>query len=205
MEILNLTLGTLKYFNEDYDCIADLNYLCVVRNCSELREFDIDKNKFKKLCSFHLGQKNTSRRKRRKVKRELNLCNEDGCNEVCVGVSTLCETHKIISACHTAKISIVNSDIVNLLKQKLIEQNYRDPYNNKIIILGINASLDHIIPKNLGGTNDITNLQWVTKLTNLYKNCRTGDSYIIESFFISVYNIKTIIKYFLKRMFLCIE
>lgn len=45
------------------------------------------------------------------------------------------------------------------------------------ITIGVNASLDHIIPKAKGGTNTIENYQWVHSTTNIMKN-----AYPIEQF-----------------------
>ena len=52
------------------------------------------------------------------------------------------------------------------IKQLLEKQGYRCAYSGKHLTPGVNASLDHIIPVAKGGSNDITNLQWVDKHIN---------------------------------------
>lgn len=43
------------------------------------------------------------------------------------------------------------------------------------LVPGGNASLDHIVPRSKGGTNDASNLQWVTLEANWLKRDRTLD------------------------------
>lgn len=64
------------------------------------------------------------------------------------------------------------------LKNKLIEQNYKCFYTNKILIPGINASLDHIIPRSRGGNNDINNLRWVDYSINFMKGDLTHSEFV---------------------------
>ena len=53
------------------------------------------------------------------------------------------------------------------IKQLLEKQGYRCAYSGRHLVPGINASLDHIVPVAKGGTNNITNLQWVDKHINI--------------------------------------
>lgn len=44
------------------------------------------------------------------------------------------------------------------------------PYTGRRLTLGLDASLDHIVPKSVGGTNDTDNLQWVHLSVNRAKS-----------------------------------
>jgi len=59
------------------------------------------------------------------------------------------------------------------LRDLLIRQDYKCVYTGEEIVFGLNASIDHIIPKshvNYPGDKDLTNLCWTTKKTNIVKN-----------------------------------
>jgi len=52
-------------------------------------------------------------------------------------------------------------------------------YTGEVLIPGVNASLDHKIPKHMGGDNRIDNLQWTTKQINLHtKRWMSHDQFI---------------------------
>lgn len=57
-------------------------------------------------------------------------------------------------------------------------QNGICPYFKEPIEIGLNASLDHKIPKKLGGSNDIANLQWVHNIANTMKWDLTEEEFI---------------------------
>lgn len=48
-------------------------------------------------------------------------------------------------------------------------QNGICPYFKEPIAIGLNASIDHKLPKKLGGSNEISNLQWVHHAANTMK------------------------------------
>jgi hypothetical protein len=55
--------------------------------------------------------------------------------------------------------------------QKLFDsQNGICPYTGTELVIGINASVDHKIPKSQGGSNDLGNLQWVYLPVNMMKH-----------------------------------
>ena len=66
------------------------------------------------------------------------------------------------------------------LKEKLEKQHYRCPYTGKLLVPGVNASLDHIIPKtqrpDLAG--DIDNTEWVDQTVNRMKTDLSRDEFL---------------------------
>ena len=63
----------------------------------------------------------------------------------------------------------------------LVKQNNRCAYTGEKIILGVNASIDHIIPKssiNYPGDDCLENLCWTTKKVNMIKNDMTKEELI---------------------------
>lgn len=62
-----------------------------------------------------------------------------------------------------------------MIKDLWASQNGRCFYTKEVLLPGINASLDHQIPTSLGGTNDITNLKWVSIKINMMKSNMTHD------------------------------
>ncbi len=52
------------------------------------------------------------------------------------------------------------------------------PYTGRTLIIGQNASCDHIIPVSRGGTHDVTNIQWVDVQINRMKTDMTHDEFV---------------------------
>lgn len=65
-----------------------------------------------------------------------------------------------------------------LLEQLLESQQRRCVYTGELLIPGINASLDHRIPVAQNGTDEIGNLQWVTKRVNAMKSDCSHEEFI---------------------------
>lgn len=59
------------------------------------------------------------------------------------------------------------------LRDLFYAQNGRCPYTGVLIVLGINASLDHIRPKSRGGSDELDNLCWTTDFLNILKHDHT--------------------------------
>ena len=66
----------------------------------------------------------------------------------------------------------------SILKKLLEEQGYRCVYTGCKLVVGGNASVDHIIPKTKGGDNAISNLQWVEVAVNYMKRDMTHDNFL---------------------------
>ena len=55
------------------------------------------------------------------------------------------------------------------LESLLNKQQQLCPYTGRLLVVGDNASIDHIIALAKGGTNDISNLQWCDEVANYMK------------------------------------
>lgn len=67
---------------------------------------------------------------------------------------------------------IAKNEFATLLLTKLDNQNHHCVYTNRLMVPGINMSLDHILPKSLypEGFRELNNLVWVDKSCNIAKN-----------------------------------
>jgi hypothetical protein len=77
--------------------------------------------------------------------------------------------------CWFRNVSIVHfktSKYKKILEDLAESQNYKCVYTDELLIPGTNMSLDHIISKfdDPSKTNDINNVQWVTKDVNVVKS-----------------------------------
>lgn len=59
------------------------------------------------------------------------------------------------------------------IKSLMELQQYICAITGDILIPGVNASLDHKIPKSRGGTHELSNLEWILTEANYFKYTRT--------------------------------
>lgn len=64
------------------------------------------------------------------------------------------------------------------LQNKFDGQAQRCPYSGTQLVPGVNMELDHRTPKARGGTDDLTNLQFVRSDVNICKNDKTHEEFI---------------------------
>lgn len=66
------------------------------------------------------------------------------------------------------------------LKTKLINQKFRCPYTNELLVLGLNTSIDHIKPKSRFPEyyNDLNNVEWTTLTINRIKLNFTKEEFL---------------------------
>jgi len=104
-------------------------------------------------------------RDRATSKMKAGLCRRCGTNKARTG-STHCErcTLKITSTKYFGDISQYK-----LLGRLFVEQNGVCPYTGIKLGLGVDASIDHIIPRSAGGSNDADNVEWVHIWINFMK------------------------------------
>lgn len=79
---------------------------------------------------------------------------------------------------YRAKCYFKNSTKYKKLLEILENQNYICPYSGIQLVLGNNAVIDHIIPKALGGGDNIENLQWVDKYVNAMKWSKSEEEFL---------------------------
>lgn len=68
----------------------------------------------------------------------------------------------------------------SMLLDLLNAQGHRCPYTGDYLVLGVNASVDHIYPRltHRDRINDPSNLEWVTREVNDMKKARTPEDFI---------------------------
>lgn len=137
--------------------------------CGKIRE-DIEK----KLCNIcynkDLGRKQNRYRKLKKQK----ICTSCGKLST-IPNNTRCEDcwFKHIASKRTGSV-----DNWIILKNRIIQQNYLCYYTHRLLIIGKNASVDHIIPTSKGGLNAMENVQWVDKKINTMKNDMNHEEFL---------------------------
>lgn len=113
-------------------------------------------------------------RERQERRRKAGICKV--CPLPITGECRFCLYHWI----HDAKKYTGHNDpefILGLI-QKLKDQGYRCAVTGDLITPGLNASLDHIVPRSAGGEATLDNLQWVTKQVNTAKSNLSSQEFI---------------------------
>jgi hypothetical protein len=113
------------------------------------------------------AQKHKERRGQRKAQR---LCQDCG-KPVMPNSEARCEFH-FLRQMLNRRIHVSSDALIERIKTKLMEQKWRCPISGRWLVLGINASLDHILPKSKfpEKAQDIENLQWVDTYVNFAKH-----------------------------------
>ncbi|MHA2341934.1 MAG: HNH endonuclease domain-containing protein [Candidatus Hodarchaeales archaeon] len=78
----------------------------------------------------------------------------------------------------TKRLGGRNKQLASKLQNKFEQQNAKCFYSEKMLILGDNASVEHVLPRSRGGDNNIDNLVWVDKNINFMKHNLTHAEFI---------------------------
>jgi len=87
----------------------------------------------------------------------------------------------ICDACHCkrlAKSVLGNREKWVELMAIYQQQEGKCAYSGVRLVMGVDASIDHILPKGRGGTNEISNLQWVHWFVNVFRRHRDEREFI---------------------------
>lgn len=84
-------------------------------------------------------------------------------------------------ACHLKQVSTWHFSTTKLwrfLKDLLDDCGWKCPYSGRVLILGKNAELDHIVPLSRDGSRSPINVQWVDSDINLMKRDHLEEEFI---------------------------
>lgn len=120
-----------------------------------------------------VAQMKTGRERRYKERIEQKLCLDCG-KEPCIGESKWCEYHWIMRLVRN-RFSLKGEsaqNLSNILLKKLHEQNFICYYTGLPLTVGINASIEHLLPQsnNPDYSHDPNNLVWVRLEINKMRN-----------------------------------
>ena len=94
------------------------------------------------------------------------------------------KSHKLCDKClfkEYAKHATKTKNNWGYLRDLLVKQDYKCAYTGENIVFGLNASIDHIIPKSHNdypGDKELSNLCWTTKRINIVKNILSRDEFV---------------------------
>jgi len=149
------------------------------------REF-VKRQKEKGLCiecstpvngSIRCNNCNSRRAEYRKKKynewKEKGLCCQ--CGKEALNNKNYCEKHYLMKISHAR---LGSSKYWKELKLLIEKQNYKCALTGDAISFEDDIELDHILPTYRGGTNELSNIQWVTRQANWFKRALTEDELI---------------------------
>lgn len=114
---------------------------------------------------------------RKKYCEDNKICNQKNmtCQEKALPNHKMCEKH-FFQECAIRHLKDSKRGLE--LQELFYKQNQECYLSNKKLIIGVNASLDHIIPLSKGGTNDTSNLAWMDENSNYAKNNMSNEEFI---------------------------
>ena len=146
------------------ECRKRLNELCKRRQTKKIEsglclacELPATKGRY---CQEHWLRQSANKKEKIRKRRENGLCERCGSNDICTGKDkkqVVCEIC-LWKQCASRRLGAAKRWVE--LKE-LLERQKVCPYTGTELKVGVNISVDHIVPKAAGGKNDITNIQFV--------------------------------------------
>ena len=98
-----------------------------------------------------------------------------------------CESKDLVTNIHCKECWFLDKGSVRaggilgeeIIKRLWDEQEGRCFYSGEVLVPGKNASIDHQIPRSKGGSNEISNLKWVSRTINMMKNDMDHDEFLL--------------------------
>jgi 5-methylcytosine-specific restriction endonuclease McrA len=136
-------------------------------------------------CSQCLERRRVREVQRKQENAANGRCRE--CSEVAINGHQVCLKcyMKIVSNRHLGTRTRWR-EILELFER----QNGKCALSGLPLTLGLNADLDHIVPRSRGGDNDLSNLQWVLEKVNEFKNNSLESEFFsfIEALYLTMKN-----------------
>ena len=114
---------------------------------------------------YNCNKRRTENRKQKyKEWKEKGLCNQ--CGKETIKGKNQCEKHYLMQV---SLDRLGSRKYWKELKELIEKQNYKCALTGDIISFNDNIELDHILPTSRKGTNELSNVRWVTKQANRLK------------------------------------
>lgn len=153
-----------------------LKTCCKCKNRKESSEFSKDSTRcdgLRNLCKVCDYQRVVKKRSERKTKKRCADCHRDR------EIGCYCSKHYFENRCQKS-LGKRDINLALVIKDKIKQQNYKCVYTGEKLILGVNAHLDHIMPRSRFPelANDVNNLEWVTDEINNLKGQLTKEEFL---------------------------
>lgn len=114
-----------------------------------------------------------NKKKYREWKEQGQCCQ---CGKDTVLNKNYCEKHYLMKISQTR---LGTQKFWKELKELIIKQDYKCALTGDKISFDMDTELDHILPKYRGGSNELSNVQWVTKEANWFKRALTENELLV--------------------------
>lgn len=126
-------------------------------------------------CRGCMRKRSVATRRRQREWAAAGVCSNCGKEKT---DPTMCLDCRLKTVARLRYEKAVSSGVWLVLKKKWEDQGGRCVYSGEAITPGVNASIDHIVPKSRGGGDEPANLQWVSLRVNKMKGDMLHDEFL---------------------------